>query len=240
MATLTLKYEDEVKGKFTIEEGQTLHIGRKDTNDIVVEALIISGNHCKIDFLKEGLHLTDLKSKNGTFVNGKKVTSTWLKSGDEISVGKHALYVSMSGDEAMDFEFEEDDMGKTMALDPSRQPEPAAASGAAAEAEGEELAEGEPTAVLSFLKGGQGEVPLTKRLTKVGKDFSNDVVISSGFTIGQTAFTISRLPDGYYLSYVGGMSKPKINGRTIGESALLHDFDTIEIGSDKMQFYLKK
>ena len=235
MATLTLKYEDEVKNKYTIEEGKTLHVGRKDTNDIVIEALIISGNHCKIDFLKEGLHLTDLKSKNGTYVNGKRVTSTWLKGGDEVSIGKHSLHISMTGEEAIDFEFEEDDdMGKTMVLDPGRQAEPSD------DGDGDELPEGDPTAVLSFLKGGQGEVPLTKRLTKVGKDFSNDVVISSGFTIGQTAFTISRLPDGYYLSYVGGMAKPKINGRTVGESALLHDFDTIEIGSDKMQFYLKK
>ncbi|THB62917.1 MAG: FHA domain-containing protein [Desulfovibrio sp.] len=234
MATLILKYEDEIQGKYDLEEGQTIHVGRKDTNDVVVETLIISGNHCKIDFLKEGLHLTDLKSKNGTFVNGKKVTSSWLKSGDEVTVGKHALIVAMTSEEAMDFEFEEDDMGKTMVLDPGRQ-------AAEEPADDDEPLDGsEPTAVISFLKGGQGEVPLTKRLTKVGKDFSNDVVIGGGFTIGQTAFTISKLPDGYYLSYVGGMAKPKINGRSVGESALLHDFDTIEIGSDKLQFYLKK
>jgi hypothetical protein len=81
-------------------------------------------------------------------------------------------------------------------------------------------------------------VELTKKLTKIGKNASSDIVVS-GLTVGQTAATISKRPDGYYLSYVGGMSKPKVNGETVRESAPLKQFDVIEIGSAKMQLINK-
>jgi hypothetical protein len=35
------------------------------------------------------------------------------------------------------------------------------------------------------------------------------------------------------------MSKPKVNGEPVKESAMLKDFDIIEIGSIKLQFTLK-
>jgi hypothetical protein len=55
--------------------------------------------------------------------------------------------------------------------------------------------------------------------------------------VGQTALTISKRPDGYYLSYVGGMSKPKINDKTIKHSSILNDLDIIDIGPAKLQFH---
>ncbi|QTA78003.1 FHA domain-containing protein [Desulfonema limicola] len=79
---------------------------------------------------------------------------------------------------------------------------------------------------------------LIKKLTKIGKNASSDIIVS-GLTIGQTAATISKRPNGYHLSYVGGLAKPKINGKTVKESVLLNQFDTIEIGSVKMQFIHK-
>jgi hypothetical protein len=61
-----------------------------------------------------------------------------------------------------------------------------------------------------------------------------------GFTIGKTAMTISKRPNGYFLDYVGGMAKPKVNDEAVKESVKLKEFDTIEIGSVKIQFVLKK
>ena len=57
--------------------------------------------------------------------------------------------------------------------------------------------------------------------------------------VGKTAATISKRPNGYYLSYVAGMSKPKVNDKVVKESVELKDFDIIEIGSGKMQFVQK-
>jgi pSer/pThr/pTyr-binding forkhead associated (FHA) protein len=92
--------------------------------------------------------------------------------------------------------------------------------------------------VLSFLKGGQGEVEVKKKLIKIGKDSSNDVVVD-GFLVGKTAATISVQPAGYYLNFVQGMTKPKLNGKTVNDTAKLKEFDIIEIGSAKIEFIIK-
>ena len=60
-----------------------------------------------------------------------------------------------------------------------------------------------------------------------------------GWWVGWTAATISRRPDGYYLSYAGGWSKPKVNDRAVKKSVLLQDLDVIDVGSVKLQFFIK-
>ena len=223
MSMMILQYEGKVLGKYPVEPGQTLSIGRREDNDIVVGSLIVSGHHAKLEYNDKGFLVTDLKSKNGTLVNGNPIQSHWLKNGDVITVGKHRLLLQVESADGMDIEVE-DEMEQTMVIDMDSDPDSPKQS----------------VAVLSFIKGGSGDHELTKKLTKIGKDHSNDIVISGGFTIGKTVATISKLPDGWYISFVGGMTKPKVNGRNIGESALLKDFDTIEIGSDKMQFLIKE
>jgi hypothetical protein len=52
-----------------------------------------------------------------------------------------------------------------------------------------------------------------------------------------TAATISRRPSGYVISTMGG--KLKVNGEVVQENVPLKEFDTIEIGKIKMQFYQK-
>ncbi|MBW1753283.1 MAG: FHA domain-containing protein, partial [Deltaproteobacteria bacterium] len=97
----------------------------------------------------------------------------------------------------------------------------------------------EPVGMLSYLAGGEGEIKLVKKLTKIGKSDNSDIVIG-GFMMGATAATISKRPQGYSLSYVGGMTKPKVNGETVKASVALEDFDEIEVGSVKLQFYTEK
>ena len=83
-----------------------------------------------------------------------------------------------------------------------------------------------------------GNVTLGPRI-KIGKNSGCDIVVS-GLGIGKTAATISRRPDGYYLSYVGGLSKLRVNGEVIKESIKLKVFDVVELGSAKMQFFTKE
>jgi pSer/pThr/pTyr-binding forkhead associated (FHA) protein len=93
--------------------------------------------------------------------------------------------------------------------------------------------------LLAYLSGGEGEVLLAKKLMKLGKDSASDIVVS-GFGVGQTAATISMRPNGFYISHVGGLSKVKLNGEAVKESVLLKEFDVIELGSVKMQFFTKE
>ena len=81
-------------------------------------------------------------------------------------------------------------------------------------------------------------MPLSKKLVKIGKDGASDIVVG-GFLTGATAVTISRRPNGYVLSYVEGMTKPKVNGTAVKDSVILKEFDKIEIGGVMMEFIIK-
>jgi len=64
-------------------------------------------------------------------------------------------------------------------------------------------------------------------------------VVVKGFLVGKASATISQRPAGYYLSYITGFSKPKVNSKSVRQSVKLQEFDIIEIGSTKMQFVEK-
>jgi pSer/pThr/pTyr-binding forkhead associated (FHA) protein len=88
---------------------------------------------------------------------------------------------------------------------------------------------------LTFLAGGRGEVKLARKYTTIGKHPTSDIVIK-GLFMGQTAVTISKLPDGFHLCYVGGITKPRVNEKVIKKSTILKNEDIIAIGSLKLQF----
>jgi hypothetical protein len=66
-------------------------LGRHKNNDIVVTDAKVSSFHARIDRSADGFQIVDLKSRNGTFVNGKKVESRVLKTGDEVRLGTAKL-----------------------------------------------------------------------------------------------------------------------------------------------------
>lgn len=88
----------EVKHVYLTKNRTTL--GRKDSNDIVLDNLVVSGNHCVFEL--KGLadvYLEDLGSTNGTFVNNKRVKHQQLQDGDTIAIGHFRLqYLSSSGE----------------------------------------------------------------------------------------------------------------------------------------------
>lgn len=69
-----------------------LIIGRDSGNDVSINDASISGKHAKI-FLESGtVYIEDLRSLNGTFVNGNRVQGrAKVKSSDQISLGTHIL-----------------------------------------------------------------------------------------------------------------------------------------------------
>ena len=91
MPTLTLYFKENNLGEFRLEKGQSLTIGRKIKNDITIENLAVSGYHAKIDSIGDGFVITDLQSKNGSFVNNKPVSTHPLRQGDSITIGTHHL-----------------------------------------------------------------------------------------------------------------------------------------------------
>ena len=86
---------------------------------------------------------------------------------------------------------------------------------------------------------GIGDFELIKKLNRIGKAHNSEVKLS-GLMMPATAATISRRPNGYAITFLGGNIKVKTNGKLLQGSEPLKDFDTIEIGSYKFQFYQKE
>ncbi len=60
--------------------------GRGSSSDCKVQSLGISKEHCEIHVYKDKIIIVDLKSSNGTFVNGVKIQNSILRVGDKISL----------------------------------------------------------------------------------------------------------------------------------------------------------
>lgn len=68
-------------------ERDQVSIGRNPDCEIVVEVGAVSRRHAKIERRPDGYYLSDLKSRNGTWLNGQRVDSaTSLRNGDRIRI----------------------------------------------------------------------------------------------------------------------------------------------------------
>lgn len=85
---------------FKVEESYLLAqqniIGRSPKNEIVLKDPYISNEHVRIWGSGESYFSEDLDSKNGTFLNGERMTDSFpLRNGDRISFGQvEFLFVS--------------------------------------------------------------------------------------------------------------------------------------------------
>jgi pSer/pThr/pTyr-binding forkhead associated (FHA) protein len=79
---------------FRIAAGSIKTVGRATGAEFIVDAALVSRLHCQITATADSLQVKDLDSTNGTFVNGKRVRTSELYSGDTLSVGRVDLIVS--------------------------------------------------------------------------------------------------------------------------------------------------
>lgn len=86
-AALLLWIEDEeIKGRWPLDKPSTT-IGRWEDNDLVVDDRWVSRHHARIRREGDQYVVEDLGSKNGTFVNGRRITEpTVLSDGDQVQV----------------------------------------------------------------------------------------------------------------------------------------------------------
>lgn len=259
MPTLTLNHNDKTLGDYHLQTGHSLTIGRRKKNDVVIEDLTVSSHHAKIDSVGEGFVLIDLQSRNGSFVNEQLITTTrWLKNGDVINIGEHSLiFQNYEGAKASLEDTEE--LNKTMVNDTIQYRNMRKKSNPTRSinvvrfwsesqklgVKKKQIAEiskpivtekrKEPIGTLAYLAGGKGKIKLTKKTTFIGKHPKSDIVVK-GFWVGKSAVSIIKRPDGYYLCYLGGLSKPKVNETPVKQTILLKASDVIDIGSTKLQF----
>lgn len=67
-------------------------VGRGEFNDIVLPTAKVSKRHARLEVSTHGLVLTDIKSTNGTYLNGRRVMAAVLVGeGDHIHVGEFTI-----------------------------------------------------------------------------------------------------------------------------------------------------
>jgi pSer/pThr/pTyr-binding forkhead associated (FHA) protein len=192
-------------------------LGRRPYNDIVIDNLAVSGEHAVLQMSGNEVHLEDLNSTNGTYVNGKAVKKQLLLNNDTVEIGKYKIkYIN----EVADAGFE-----KTMVIKAGSVVAPAAAPAVQAMAP---VAAAMPNvnAAIKVMSGAAAgrEVPLVKVVTTIGKP-------------GVAVAAITKRPHGFVIAHVEGANRPSLNGAPIGaEPVALKDGDLLELAGTQMQF----
>ena len=187
-------------------------LGRRPYNDIVIDNLAVSGEHAVLQMVGAEVHLEDLNSTNGTYVNGKAVKKQPLQNNDTVEIGKYKIkYVN----EAAGASFEKTMIIKAGAVAPAA----AAPAGVVTEGAGGNAS----IKVLSGAAAGR-EVPLVKVVTTIGKP-------------GVAVAAITKRPQGFVVAHVEGENRALLNGSAISaEPVTLKNGDLLELAGTQMQF----
>ncbi len=87
MATLYIYPKEGAPWKLELD-GEAVSIGRAQGNDVTVADPNCSSRHAAVERAGDGFFIRDAGSKNGTFVNGRRIDcQTVLSPGDEIAIG---------------------------------------------------------------------------------------------------------------------------------------------------------
>jgi len=71
-------------------------LGRSETCDLLISDNLVSKRHAVIQKIKDEYLIRDLDSKNGTYVNGKRISAKQyvrLKQGDVVKIGRTEMAI---------------------------------------------------------------------------------------------------------------------------------------------------
>ena len=87
---LVVRHGPNAGSSFRVESAKTT-IGRHPDSDIFLDDITVSRRHVVIEQARNGFHLRDAGSLNGTYVNHERVDDADLHHGDEVQIGKYRL-----------------------------------------------------------------------------------------------------------------------------------------------------
>jgi pSer/pThr/pTyr-binding forkhead associated (FHA) protein len=187
--------------------GEALGIGRRVGNHILVDDPQVSGEHAKIVHIGDDHVLLDLRSSNGTYVNGQRIVDLHLlRDGDLIEVaGRRFLY-----------------RGVPAVSSPAATAPPAAASG-----------DQEVDVELGVLL--LKEILVGKAGLRIGRAADNDLVLDDSRVSGQHAKVVREGQD-YYLLDLGSSNGTFVNGQRVPDVHRLREGDAIMIAGTPLTF----
>ena len=233
MPKLILQIDNRVLNTCVVD--QRASIGRRADNTVVVDNSAVSGHHATV--FRDGEHfvIEDFASKDGTFVNDKRVSRHTLRDGDAVRLGK--------GKHTIVFD-EQSGAGEVADAAP---PEIAAAPG-----ETVYLGADKHKALLDWIRSAQApagvavlrvlegradhtEYPLHAYTSVIGKSDAALVRLKGLFKPKQ-AVAIARSDDGYVATVLRGTTR--INKTPIRDRRVLADGDVLEVGGLTLEFKL--
>ena len=209
MAKFTVYFKDKPIFSGIYDSG-VVHIGRDDTNELVVDSLAVAPAHA-VAVIKDGeCIIKQLNEKFPLLVNNQPVKQWSLQNNDIINVGKHYIVYNAT-------EFIHGINASTD--DPDIQVLNEKLENASKQLEGKlQIMDGPHIGRILSLK---------KAMTRLGHEGSGVVVIS-------------RRRDGYYVSALQGHDGLALNNEPLGDrTVLLQSNDVVIVDKTPMQFFLE-
>lgn len=216
--------KDRILERFWVEEGDTISIGRGKSADVSIDNSGVSRQHARLEMRDRKYFLTDLKSANGTLVNGCKIEDTVrVNRGDRIQIGKfRILQVRSPKVAASPFEMLRDPKLVSSASTPG---------------------DFEPTVftVPKQLSAIQGKVTpdhlslIGKEIFTLGKDVTCDLRIDRRYVAKIQCQILAREGE-HYLVHQAGWRHTTLNSKKIRGEQRLRKGDMIGIGGTKIRF----
>ena len=188
-------------------------LGRRPSNDIVIDNLAVSGEHAAVCRTPGGWSLEDLARTNGTYLNGRALRREPLQPEDVIDIGRYQLRFL---DEPPRIDLE-----RTLVVQPL---------GGAADSWPETVDRGAPPdAAAACLRVRSGpaagrEIALVKVVTTIGRP-------------GQAVVSITRRAGVYAIAHLDGEPPGRLNGIALSREPLaLKPGDRLELAGIEMEF----
>ncbi|MGE3982750.1 MAG: FHA domain-containing protein [Dehalococcoidia bacterium] len=208
--------EDGTEHEFVVDKPSVV-LGRALSNEIVIADVKASRTHARFDWDGDSCTVSDLGSRNGTFVNGVKVERAALKPGDSVLIGDTRVRFEVGNVDQQMQALAEDSDGPDLMQTMIMHPTIALALNNTSV----------PRLAIQAL-GQTWEVELRQDSLSIGRVATNDVPIESEAVSRQHA-QLQRRRDGWYIVDRNSTNGTWFRGERIEEHRL-EDGDSIQIG----------
>jgi len=209
MPKLTVFFKDKVIHSGLFENG-IVHIGRDETNDLIIDSMAIAPAHAVIIIRDDACTVKQLNDEFPLIINGKKTKACNLNDNDTISIGKHDIVfntVKFVAPDASNNPIDEDVKLLNQEIDNELQI---------------------PAANLQIMNGSNiGKVlQLKKSMTRLGHD-------------GNGVIAILKRKEGYFVSVLENAGTITINNEPLNDKPLkLNMNDVLVVNNTSLQFFL--
>jgi|SRR5687767_8660184 pSer/pThr/pTyr-binding forkhead associated (FHA) protein len=202
-------------------EGDSFTIGRKADNNLSIDDHTVSSRHAKIVRVQSVYFLEDLKSTNGTAVNGKAIERVQLHDADVITIGQHRIIFQDSAPVCAGTAPLSSELDQTMVVS------------------NRSLHAGQAVTATILVTAGRTdyhEYQLTQPSSLIGSQ-DGAAIRLTGWFAPKAAALISNRGGVFAVSPSQGSKRLLVNGKDVSAQQQLKNGDVIEVAGVTMTFY---